>query len=142
MLATSVAPYLNIRDLIEFSMAIASNTSENCPPLMSCNWLKYLNLHSDQQSNLIQIALKTSVFLYDKYTRLDENLSIFFLNPPFQSSFFFNTKLYSIYANLFKQFLLAAKLPLLACGLLYYLRQVSKILKIVHLQPDNHFCSF
>lgn len=34
---------------------------------MSYNWLKYLNLHSDQQSNLIQIAHKTSGFLYGKY---------------------------------------------------------------------------
>jgi len=60
----------------EFSMAVTLSTSENYHPLMSYNCLKYLNLHSDQQSNLIQIALKRAGHLYGKYARLDENLFI------------------------------------------------------------------
>lgn len=43
-----VLPHLNIRDLTEFSMAVALSTSENYRLLMSCNYLKYFNLHSDQ----------------------------------------------------------------------------------------------
>lgn len=57
-------------------MAVALSTSENYLPLMSYNCLKYLNLYSDQQSILIQIALKTSGFLYGKYAILDKNLFI------------------------------------------------------------------
>lgn len=76
MLDAWVLPHLNISDLIEFSMAVTLGSSENYYPLMPYNGLKYLHLHSDQQSHLIQTALKTSASLCGRHATLDENLSI------------------------------------------------------------------